>query len=335
MWSALAARRARRLRQQREELLQEVGLLQSALLPSVPAEVPVSAAYRPAEGPGAGGDFYEAFALDEYRTGLVLGEVAGDGREALARTTLIRYTLRAYLEAGLEPREVVKVGAEALGEHLSASFATFTVPIHDAATSQFTYATAGQAPPVVVGGEPYEPVTACSAPPLGLGERTGFRQSSFTLTAGTTVCLCTDGVTESRLDGRLLGVGRFERLLAELPPTARGEDLLDRIVEVTDEVTDDMAVCLLRAPEDAPASGSRIEELEVDEREVGDSLEHFLRACGIPLAEVPGVLREAGEAARREGTATVRVRLNDFRPGVDVVPGNLVRLEERRRAARL
>ena len=46
-------------------------------------------------------------------------------------------------------------------------------------------------------------------------------------------------------------------------------------------------------------------------------------------------LRVAGGAARREGSATVRVRMNEFRPGVDVVPGNVVRLEERRRAARL
>ena len=56
---------------------------------------------------------------------------------------------------------------------------------------------------------------------------------------------------------------------------------------------------------------------------MGDSLERFLRACGVALGEVPGILREAGEAARREGSATVRVRSGDFRPGVDVVPGNL------------
>ncbi len=78
------------------------------------------------------------------------------------------------------------------------------------------------------------------------------------------------------------------------------------------------------------------EELEVDdEHEVGDTLERFLRACGVPLGDVPGVLREAGEAARREGSVTVRVRADGFRPGVDVVTGNFVRLPERRRAARI
>jgi hypothetical protein len=334
--SWITAIRARRLRRQREALLQEVGLLQAALLPSVPEHVPVSAAYRPAEGVAAGGDFYEAFALADGRTAIILGGVADRGRDALARTTFVRYTLRAYLEAGLEPREVVKVGSQALADHLAAGFATLTIAIHEPDTGRFTYACAGQAPPVVVGsGAPFEPVTACSAPPVGVGEPTGFRQTSFTLTAGSRACLYTQGVIEARLDGRLLGTARLEETLESLPSGAGAEELLDAVVDVADETTGDMAVCVIDAPPGAPADGPRVEELDVDEREVGDSLEHFLRACGVPLAEVPGILREAGEAARREGSATVRVRLNDFRPGVDVVPGNLVRLEERRRAVRL
>ena len=334
--SWITAIRARRLSRQRKALLQEVGLLQAALLPSVPEHLPVSVAYRPANGAAAGGDFYEAFALADGRTALILGGVAGHGRDALPRTTFIRYTLRAYLEAGLEPREVVKVGSEALADHLAAGFATLTVAVHEPDTGRFTYACAGHAPPLVAGpGQRHEPITACSAPPVGVGEPTGFRQTTFTLTDGAVACLYTGGVTEARVDGRLLGVARLEQELDNLPAGAGADDLLDAISEKADEITGDMAVCLLRAPAGAPDAGARVEELEVDEREVGDSLEHFLRACGVPLAEVPGILREAGEATRREGSATVRVRLNDFRPGVDVLPGNLVRLEERRRAVRL
>ena len=325
-----------RLRRQRESLLQEVGVLQAALLPTVPPGLPVSVAYRPAEGPLAGGDFYDAFALPDGRTGLVLGDISGHGRDALARTTFVRYTLRAYVEMGLQPREVLKVGSTALAGHLDGGFATVTVAIYDPRSGRFTYAGAGHPPPLVAGCDaPFEPVIACASPPLGIGEPTGFRQTTFTLTAGARACLYTDGVTEARADGGLFGIARFGRALAELPPGADAEMLLDSVAAMADEINDDMAVCLITAPAHAPATGPRIEELEVDDQhEVGDSLERFLRACGVPMADVPGVLREAGEVARREGSVTVRVRANDFRPGVDVVPGNLVRLAERRRAVR-
>jgi hypothetical protein len=335
--SSWAAARARRLRRQRESLLQEVGLLQAALLPAVASDLPVSVAYRPGADATAGGDFYDAFSLPGGRTGLIIGDMSGRGRDALARTTFVRYTLRAYLEAGLEPREVLKVGGAALAGHLDGGFATATVAVHHSGSGRFTYASAGHPPPVVAGGdEPFKPVIACAAPPLGIGEATGFRQSTFTLTASASACLYTDGVTEAQLGGRAFGRERFEHVLGSLPPEAGAEALLETISEKADEVTDDMAVCVVTADRDAPTSGTRIEELEVDDQhEVGDSLERFLRACGVALADVPGVLREAGEAARREGSVTVRVRMNDFRPGIDVVPGNLVRLPERRRVARI
>ena len=60
--------------------------------------------------------------------------MAGHGRDALARTTFIRYTLRAYLEAGLEPREVLKVGSAALADHLAGGFVTVAVAVHEPGT---------------------------------------------------------------------------------------------------------------------------------------------------------------------------------------------------------
>src|SRR4051794_9489098 len=69
--STLVSRRARRLERQKEELLGDVGLLQRALLPDVPEDltgIDVSVAYRPAEGPAAGGGLFGVFEVASRRT---------------------------------------------------------------------------------------------------------------------------------------------------------------------------------------------------------------------------------------------------------------------------
>src|SRR3954447_13529546 len=311
-WTTVTLR-ARRLKRQRRELLAEVGLLQAALLPEVPERVgPVAAsvAYRPADGPGAGGDFYDFFEMEDGRIGIVLGDVAGHGRDALARTALLRYTLRAYLETGLEPRTALRLGGETL-DHNLASFATAVVAIYDPAAGTLTYSCAGHPPPILLGPAGHDPITVCSAPPIGVGERTGDRQTTVVLPAGSVACFFTDGLAEARVSGDLLGRGRLVELLRELGPEATAPELLERIRRDVHHTPDDMAACILRPViTDADATPCRTEELEL--REDGEAdLRKFLEACGVANAEVDALVRDSLARTEDYGGAIVHVKLAD------------------------
>jgi Stage II sporulation protein E (SpoIIE) len=325
---AIAIARTRRLGDQREVLLQEVGLLQRALLPPVPdtlGAVRASVAYRPSDGPGAGGDFYDALVLPGDRAAFILGDVSGHGRQALARTAFMRFTLRAYLEAGLEPREALQVASPVIGEHLDGDFATVVIAVHDPSHSSLVYACAGHPAPIVVGPERLEPVLAASSPPIGLDLRTGLRQTALPLRPGAVVCLYTDGLAEARKATRILGRPRLGDIVEELPPTATASDLLERVAAEARLVTDDMAAVIVRPSGVAAAAGDRREQLEVDARDATSGLaERFLEACWVRESERAPAAAAAERLAREFGTAVLDVRLTPEGPVVEVLPGNVV-----------
>jgi Stage II sporulation protein E (SpoIIE) len=356
----LGARDARRLERQRRQLLEDVGLLQAALLPVPPAHLGplgVSVAYRPAEGPGAGGDFYDVFALEDGRVAVLVGDVSGHGRQALPHTALVRFTLRAYLEAGLAPRVAVQTAGAVLERQLGESFATVVAATYEPRKRVLTYACAGHPPPVVCippgdtppgerrdwpAGEPdrlhapFAVAAVGASPPIGVGMRTGTRQTAISLPGRTVVCFHTDGVTEARVGAELFGERRLAQALAELGQGGTAPKLLDRVAEETDVRPDDMAACLLNVPAPAPVGGSAarlgpaalVEEIELDSAQAAsDRARRFLVAGGVQREEIPGLLAAVRAAAGQAGTAILRVRLIGARPEVTLRREHVARLQ--------
>jgi Stage II sporulation protein E (SpoIIE) len=352
--SWLASRRARRLERQRGYLAEEVGLLQAALLPAIPERfgpVIASVAYRPAEGPAAGGDFYDLFALEDGRIAVIVGDISGHGPTALPQTALIRYTLRTYLDAGLVPRAALHAAAITLDHQLEGSFATVVLAIYDPADRTLTYACAGHPPPIVLAPEPVEPIVAGAAPPIGAGMPTGSRQTILQLPLGSEVCFFTDGIVEARLRGELYGAGRLTATLAALGSEATAKDVLDHVVAATDRRPDDMAACVLhldRAPDlgmhltaangagangagadgthpngSTPAGVVRSEELEIDRAALGsERVRRFLVACGLSETRVAEALRAAHVVVDSAGEAVLRLRFGGGRAEIEVLPHN-------------
>ena len=319
----VAAARTRRLERQRERLMEDIGLLQAALLPAVPARLGAlltTVAYRPADGPAAGGDFYDAFALPDGCVGLLLGDVSGHGRQALAKTTLVRFTVRAHLEAGLSPREALAISGRSLDGRLSDDFATVIAAIHDPVEGTLTYASAGHPPPIVVGPSRHRPVTVSSAPPIGVGFPTGQRQTVLPMPEGASVMIYSDGLLEARVDGVPLGAERLSEWLAEFGPDATAKQMLDRVVEHADRVPDDLAAVVLHAAPGATAPAARIEQVKLDVLDVdGPDLEAFLCAAGVSDVQRLIAGRRVSELLATTSGIIVEVRTGEH-PTVGVVP---------------
>ncbi len=311
----LSTRRARALEQAQSLLVNDLMVMQNALVPEIPAQLgalSISAAYRPAEGPAAGGDFYDAFTLPDGRVALILGDVSGHGHESLNQAALTRYTLRAYLEAGLEPGAALRLAGEVFSDPDFEHFATVIAGIHDPRASVLTYATAGHPPPLTMNLPGPEVLSGYASPPLGWGVPTGQRQTVLALCPQARVCFFSDGLVEARTETGLLGRDGLKSLLEDLGDEPQASDLLGAVQDHAGLVTDDMAACIIaQTGPVASASPARWEELEVD-RELlsGDGPQRFLEACGVPGRARVQTLDDLSELLAGSPSARLRVRLD-------------------------
>jgi len=275
---------------------------------------------RPPTVLAAGGDFYDALTLGDGRAAFILGDVCGHGRRALARTAFVRYTLRAYIEAGLQPRHALQVAGVVIDEHMGGEFAT--VAVHDSAAGSLTYACAGHPPPIVAGPSRPEAVLAGASPPVGLGLRTGPRQTTVALPPGSVVCLYTDGLAEARVDDGILGRPRLGDMIDELGQKATAPLLLQRVAQEARLITDDMAALILMPTAGVTTGGFGSEQLEVDAGDVADGLpERFLRACGCSAEQAEVATAELRTALPRHGSAVLDIAYGIGEPTVRVEAG--------------
>jgi hypothetical protein len=326
--SRLVSVRARRLEKQRAMLVQDLGVVQRTLAPVIPdrlGELGVSVAYRPADGPAAGGDFYDLFVLGPGKVAIILGDVVGHGHDALTEAALARYTLRAYMQAGLEPRAALTLAGSVLADPDQKHLATVVIGVHDAASGTLTYASAGHPPPIAIGFEAPEPLTICSSAPIGCHLPTGRRQTTISLPAGGGVCFFSDGLLEAPTTDGLLGRERLIEIVNELGARPTGAALLERVRAASQATPDDMVACFVstEAGPTAAAAAGPVEELELDLETLGrPHVRRFLEACDVQEARIAPLLARARRTAGAEGTVLLRIeRPSGGDASVAVLPG--------------
>jgi hypothetical protein len=307
----MTSRRAHRIDSQRRRLAADLDSLQPALVPEIPASfgpLAVSVAYRPADGPAAGGDFYDVFRVGSGRVAMMVGDVSGHGRAALTRAAHMRYMLRAYMETGLDPRSALKLAGRVLGADDDALFTTVAVAVYDRSASTMTYASAGHPPPIMLGPAAHRPLSIAS-PPLGWGEPTGRRQTTIPFGEGARACFFSDGVTELRIRDGLLG---RDELVAEVERSGSANELLERVQSRARVIRDDMASCMVEASAGTAISDVRVDEFEVEMRHLDAGQgERFLAECGVSAETASSTLAHARLIAAESGSTLIRVEMTE------------------------
>jgi len=290
------------------------------LVPDLPEQIAgfhLSGDYRPADEVAQGGDFYDAFALDDQRVAILLGDVSGHDLRALERSNEVRHMLRTLIEEcyeeGWELRRALEKASRALSKRwLEGDFVTAVVAIYDADAGTLTYSCAGHPAPVLEGDAAHDPVSVCSSPALGWGLPTGRRQTTIAFGEGDTACFFTDGLIEARVKGDFLGREGLERLVADLGATGTAKDLLRSVIRLSHEADDDLAALVVRSAAPVRSRALRVEELEFEAHDVHRRApERFLAACDAP-AEVIERLASVAQAltAVGGGRAVLRVEVD-------------------------
>ncbi|QNN53305.1 fused response regulator/phosphatase [Nocardioides mesophilus] len=213
-----------------------------ANLPSLPGLV-IAARYTASdEQAEVGGDFFDAFQVDDGSTVVVIGDVQGHSLEAAVVMAELRYSLRAYAYEGLTPAEVLSRVNGILMRGHDEMTATVCLLMFSADHQTLVVANAGHLPPLIVldgvakyvdhGGSllgvDYPPDQ-----PLVVPRPTGAR-----------ILLMTDGLVERRGEDMTLAMDRLAGVLEDTIHVPV-EPLCDQLMEQWGGGDDDVALILL------------------------------------------------------------------------------------------
>jgi sigma-B regulation protein RsbU (phosphoserine phosphatase) len=251
-----------RLRLQSElDIAREV---QSQLFPQSAPRVPGLDLYGVCKAArSVSGDYYDFLKLDEYRVGLVLGDVSGKGISAALLMAAIQSALRAQFYNGsaggqsstLTPFSTARV-VDRLNRQIYANtplekYVTLFFAVYDARTRNLSYTNAGQLAPILFRDDKIERLRT-GGTVVGLFPSVNYEVGEIRLEPNDLLLAYTDGITEPENtygeefgESRLLEVAR--RMLSASP-----EVLATEIYRSVDEWTgspelqDDMTLLLAR-----------------------------------------------------------------------------------------
>ncbi len=200
-----------------------------------------------------GGDYYDFLRLGEGRWGLVIADVSGSGVSAALLMASVRAALHAEARAGGGLPELASRLNEFVHQSSEASgFISFFYGELEASSGRFRFFNAGHNPPLLLRRDASVEMLVGTGLCLGMFAGSVFEAREIRLEPGDTLCLYTDGITESRAaDKQEFGEEGLLGILRESGALPAGE-IVERIFEATArfsgcaEPNDDATVVLVK-----------------------------------------------------------------------------------------
>ena len=193
-------------------------VLQESILPTRLPRIPgidAGSVYLPAGGEAEiGGDYYDLFTAPDGRAVISIGDVCGKGVVAATKTSMIKYSVRGMVAAGLEPARILaELNTMIMDTHDPSSIVTLWIGQVDLDTGALVYANGGHPAGLLLRPDRHVDRLGPTGALLGAVAEATWTQHDVPLGDAATLLLYTDGVTEARNGLRFFGEGRVRRAL--------------------------------------------------------------------------------------------------------------------------
>jgi sigma-B regulation protein RsbU (phosphoserine phosphatase) len=225
---------------------------QNPLFPNHP-QVDAFATVKPAKE--VGGDFFDAFPLDENHFCIAIGDVSGKGIPA----ALFMIRVITLLRLSISRINSLQSTVESINRHLCESnddcmFVTLFVGIFDVISGQLTYVNGGHNWPFFSSkGHCFTPLEVPGGMLLGISEEAQYKAAELIFQPGDTLVLYTDGVTEAEdKDGNFFSSEQTCQVLNAVHKHATSMEIATVLKEAVFEFSacvpqsDDMTILVLR-----------------------------------------------------------------------------------------
>ncbi|MBO4901463.1 MAG: SpoIIE family protein phosphatase [Lachnospiraceae bacterium] len=197
--------------------------------------VDVFAKTRPAKE--VGGDFYDAYKLDDTHLVALIADVSGKGIPAAMFMMRARTSIKALVQTGIPIEEAFTQANERLcRNNTNEMFVTAWMCVLDLKTGGVSFVNAGHNPPIIKRNGTFSYLQTKRNLVLAAMDGYAYKSESFSLQPGDEIFLYTDGVTEAiNINEELYGEDRLLVHLQETDHDISAEELCESVYRSVDE----------------------------------------------------------------------------------------------------